>query len=48
MVFQKRCFAAMKKSMRAMIKLGSSSGLIRISAGNYGGKWGPYRFTDKI
>ena len=48
-VSEKDVFAAMKKSMRAMIKLGGSSGLIRISAGNYGGKLGPYHFhLDKI
>ena len=37
-------YVAMKESMKAMLDLGNSSGLIRLSAGNYGGKLGPYHF----
>jgi len=36
--------AAMRAGMRAGIALGSAGGLLRISAGNYGGKLGPYHF----
>jgi formylmethanofuran--tetrahydromethanopterin N-formyltransferase len=36
--------AAMLAGMRAGISLGSAGGLLRISAGNYGGKLGPYHF----
>ena len=43
-VTEEDVFLAMKKSMRDMLNLGEASGLIRISAGNYGGKLGPYHF----
>lgn len=43
-VTEKDVFIAMKKSMKVMLDLGKSSGLIRLSAGNYGGKLGPYHF----
>jgi formylmethanofuran--tetrahydromethanopterin N-formyltransferase len=36
--------AAMLAGMRAGIALGSAGGLLRISAGNYGGKLGPFHF----
>jgi len=36
--------AAMLAGMRAGISLGSAGGLLRISAGNYGGKLGPFHF----
>jgi formylmethanofuran--tetrahydromethanopterin N-formyltransferase len=36
--------AAMRAGMRAGIALGAAGGLLRISAGNYGGKLGPYHF----
>jgi formylmethanofuran--tetrahydromethanopterin N-formyltransferase len=43
-VTEQDVYTAMKRSMIAMINLGTSSGLVRISAGNYGGKLGPYHF----
>jgi formylmethanofuran--tetrahydromethanopterin N-formyltransferase len=36
--------AAMRSGMRAGIALGAAGGLLRISAGNYGGKLGPFHF----
>lgn len=36
--------AAMLAGMKAGIALGSAGGLLRISAGNYGGKLGPFHF----
>jgi len=36
--------AAMRAGMQAGIALGATGGLLRISAGNYGGKLGPYHF----
>ncbi|MGM9490515.1 formylmethanofuran--tetrahydromethanopterin N-formyltransferase [Ideonella sp. YS5] len=36
--------AAMRAGMDAGIEIGSTGGLLRISAGNYGGKLGPYHF----
>ena len=36
--------AAMRTGMQAGIALGAAGGLLRISAGNYGGKLGPYHF----
>jgi len=36
--------AAMRAGMRAGIALGAAGGLLRISAGNYGGKLGPFHF----
>jgi formylmethanofuran--tetrahydromethanopterin N-formyltransferase len=36
--------AAMRAGMRAGIELGTGGGLLRISAGNYGGKLGPFHF----
>lgn len=36
--------AAMRAGMQAGIALGAARGLLRISAGNYGGKLGPYHF----
>jgi formylmethanofuran--tetrahydromethanopterin N-formyltransferase len=36
--------AAMHAGMRACIDIGSAGGLVRLSAGNYGGKLGPYHF----
>jgi formylmethanofuran--tetrahydromethanopterin N-formyltransferase len=36
--------AAMRVGMEAGIALGSAGGLLRISAGNYGGKLGPFHF----
>ncbi len=36
--------AAMRAGLDAGIALGSASGLLRISAGNYGGKLGPFHF----
>jgi formylmethanofuran--tetrahydromethanopterin N-formyltransferase len=36
--------AAMRTGMQAGIALGSAGGLLRISAGNYGGKLGPFHF----
>ncbi len=36
--------AAMRVGMAAGIALGASGGLLRISAGNYGGKLGPFHF----
>jgi formylmethanofuran--tetrahydromethanopterin N-formyltransferase len=35
---------AMRVGLRAGIELGEAGGLLRISAGNYGGKLGPYHF----
>jgi formylmethanofuran--tetrahydromethanopterin N-formyltransferase len=36
--------AAMRAGMEAGIGIGAAGGLLRISAGNYGGKLGPYHF----
>ena len=36
--------AAMRAGMDAAIALGPAAGLLRISAGNYGGKLGPFPF----
>ena len=36
--------AAMRAGMRAGIAIGAAGGLLRISAGNYGGKLGPFHF----
>ncbi len=36
--------AAMRVGMQAGIEIGAAGGLLRISAGNYGGKLGPYHF----
>jgi formylmethanofuran--tetrahydromethanopterin N-formyltransferase len=36
--------AAMRAGLQAGIALGAARGLLRISAGNYGGKLGPYHF----
>ena len=36
--------AAMRAGLQAGIALGAAAGLLRISAGNYGGKLGPYHF----
>ncbi len=36
--------AAMRAGMQAGIALGAAGGLLRLSAGNYGGKLGPYHF----
>jgi formylmethanofuran--tetrahydromethanopterin N-formyltransferase len=36
--------AAMRAGMDAAIALGAAGGLLRIAAGNYGGKLGPYHF----
>jgi formylmethanofuran--tetrahydromethanopterin N-formyltransferase len=36
--------AAMRVGMQAGIALGAAGGLLRISAGNYGGKLGPFHF----
>ncbi len=36
--------AAMRAGMDAAIAIGAAGGLLRISAGNYGGKLGPYHF----
>jgi formylmethanofuran--tetrahydromethanopterin N-formyltransferase len=36
--------AAMRVGMEAGIALGAEGGLLRISAGNYGGKLGPFHF----
>lgn len=36
--------AAMRVGMQAGIDIGAAGGLLRISAGNYGGKLGPYHF----
>ena len=48
-VTEKDVFTAMKESMEAILGLGKSSGLIRLSAGNYGGKLGPFHFhLEKI
>jgi formylmethanofuran--tetrahydromethanopterin N-formyltransferase len=35
---------AMRVGMDAGIAIGAAGGLLRISAGNYGGKLGPYHF----
>ena len=35
---------AMKVGIQAVCKLGSKHGVRRISAGNYGGKLGPFHF----
>ena len=36
--------AAMRAGMAACVGIGAAGGLLRISAGNYGGKLGPYHF----
>ncbi|OUW00145.1 MAG: formylmethanofuran--tetrahydromethanopterin N-formyltransferase [Betaproteobacteria bacterium TMED156] len=46
-VSERDIFLAMQTSMSAMLDLGRNSGLICISAGNYGGKLGPYHFHLK-
>ena len=43
-VTEKDIYIAMRESMKAMLDMGKSSGLIRLSAGNYGGKLGPFHF----
>ena len=34
----------MRAGLQACIELGAARGLLRISAGNYGGKLGPFHF----
>ena len=36
--------AAMRVGMQACVAIGAAGGMVRISAGNYGGKLGPYHF----
>jgi formylmethanofuran--tetrahydromethanopterin N-formyltransferase len=36
--------AAMRVGIAAGVALGAAGGLLRISAGNYGGKLGPFHF----
>jgi formylmethanofuran--tetrahydromethanopterin N-formyltransferase len=36
--------AAMRAGMEAGFSIGAAGGLLRISAGNYGGKLGPFHF----
>ena len=36
--------AAMRAGMQACVAIGAAGGMVRISAGNYGGKLGPYHF----
>ena len=36
--------AAMRVGMQACIEIGSAGGMLRVSAGNYGGKLGPFHF----
>ena len=36
--------AAMRVGIEAGVALGTAGGLLRISAGNYGGKLGPFHF----
>lgn len=36
--------AAMRAGLQAAIAMGAAGGLLRVSAGNYGGKLGPYHF----
>ena len=36
--------AAMRAGMDACVEIGAAGGLLRISAGNYGGKLGPFHF----
>jgi formylmethanofuran--tetrahydromethanopterin N-formyltransferase len=36
--------AAMRAGMEACVAIGSAGGMVRISAGNYGGKLGPFHF----
>ena len=36
--------AAMTTGLRAAIEVGAAGGLVRVAAGNYGGKLGPYHF----
>jgi formylmethanofuran--tetrahydromethanopterin N-formyltransferase len=36
--------AAMRAGLEAGVALGAAGGLLRISAGNYGGKLGPFHF----
>jgi formylmethanofuran--tetrahydromethanopterin N-formyltransferase len=36
--------AAMRAGLQAGIEFGAERGLLRISAGNYGGKLGPFHF----
>jgi formylmethanofuran--tetrahydromethanopterin N-formyltransferase len=36
--------AAMRAGLKAVIALGAAGGMVRISAGNYGGKLGPFHF----
>ena len=37
--------AAMRAGMDACVAIGAAGGLLRISAGNYGGKLGPFQFN---
>jgi len=39
--------AAMRAGLEAILKLGAKRGVVRISAGNYGGKLGPHHFRLK-
>jgi formylmethanofuran--tetrahydromethanopterin N-formyltransferase len=36
--------AAMREGLKAVIERGAASGLRRVSAGNYGGKLGPFLY----
>ena len=36
--------AAMRVGMQACVEIGAAGGMLRVSAGNYGGKLGPYHF----
>jgi formylmethanofuran--tetrahydromethanopterin N-formyltransferase len=36
--------AAMLAGLQSCIAIGSAGGMLRVSAGNYGGKLGPYHF----
>ena len=36
--------AAMRAGIEAGVALGTAGGLLRLSAGNYGGKLGPFHF----
>ena len=44
---EKDISTAMKKGIDVIVKYGSNSGVKVISAGNYGGKLGPYLFKLK-
>jgi formylmethanofuran--tetrahydromethanopterin N-formyltransferase len=41
---EKDIAAAMRAGIRAVCTLGRKNGIIRVSAGHYGGKLGPYLF----